>query len=298
MRSVKRSRRAQPYLFMLPAILLILFVYAGPMLATAGLSLTDWNGVSKNPNFVGLQNFVRIFTDKELLLPLKNTLYFTVLTVFFQCTLSLLLAVWLNKKFLGRNMMRTAFFLPCVVSMVAIGYAWSFLFNPVFGPIAMLAEQWNLPWLAGIKWLTDPDIVLNSLVFVNVWQWVGWSMVIYLAGLQGIPNDLYEAAAIDGASRTAQFFRITVPLLAPSITINVVMSTMGGLKAFDLMYVMTNGGPGHASESISMAIVSSSIAQRKAGLGSALSLVLFVLVLGVSLAQNKLLSTREEDAAI
>lgn len=290
--------RIKPYLFMLPAIVLIVFVYAGPMLATGVLSLTDWNGVSRNLHFIGLQNFVDIFKNKDLLQPLGNTLYFTFFTVIFQCIISLLLAVWVNGKFLGRNMLRTAFFLPCVVSMVAIGYAWSFIFNPVVGPLRLLADTFQMPWLLETKWLTDPEIVLNSLIFVNVWQWAGWSMVIYLAGLQGIPSNLYEAAAIDGASRTAQFFKITLPLLAPSITINVVMTTMGGLKAFDLMYVMTNGGPGHASESISMAIVTASIAQKKAGLGSALSLVLFALVLSVSILQNKLLSKREEDAQL
>lgn len=290
--------RIKPYLFMLPAIVLIVFVYAGPMLATGVLSLTDWNGVSRNLHFIGLQNFVDIFQNKDLLQPLGNTLYFTFFTVIFQCIISLLLAVWVNGKFLGRNMLRTAFFLPCVVSMVAIGYAWSFIFNPVVGPLRLLADTFQMPWLLETKWLTDPEIVLNSLIFVNVWQWAGWSMVIYLAGLQGIPSNLYEAAAIDGASRTAQFFKITLPLLAPSITINVVMTTMGGLKAFDLMYVMTNGGPGHASESISMAIVTASIAQKKAGLGSALSLVLFALVLSVSILQNKLLSKREEDAQL
>lgn len=295
---MQRKKNWLPYLFMLPAIALILFVYAGPMMATVGLSLTDWNGISKDIGFVGLKNFIQIFRNEDLLGPLKNTLYFTVCTVLLQCTIALLLAVWLNHAFFGRNMLRAAFFIPCVVSMVAIGYAWSMIFNPVLGPLKMLADAMNWPWLMEIKWLTDPNIVLNSLIFVNVWQWVGWSMVIYLAGLQGIPNNLYEAASIDGATGVQKFFRITLPLLVPSITINLVMTTMGGLKAFDLMYVMTNGGPGHASESISMAIVSQSIAQHKVGLGSALSLVLFAMVLTVSLLQNKLLSSKEEDAQL
>ena len=291
----KKEKRLLPYLFMLPAILIFVFVYAGPMLATFVLGFTDWNGISPGFDFIGLNNFIKIFTDKNLMEPLLNTFEFTILTVVIQGILALLLAVALNKSFRGRNFFRTVLFLPCVVSMVAVGYAWSLIFNPVMGPLGLIAEHFGWQFLANIKWLSDPQIVMYSIVLVNVWQWTGYNMVIYLAGLQSIPMHLYEAASIDGAGKVYQFFKITLPLVAPSITINVVLSTMGGLKAFDLMYVMTNGGPGHASETFAMASVDAFFRQKNAGLGSAMAFLMFIMILFVSFVQNKLLSKREVD---
>lgn len=285
----------QPYLFLAPACFIFLLIYVGPMLATTLLSFTDWNGISREFHFVGLKNFIRIFTNTDLLRPLGNTLLFTVLTVILQSSLSLILAVALNHRFFGHNLLRGVFFLPCVVSSVAIGYAWSLIFNPVSGPIALVAKALGWDFLAGIRWLADPNIVLFSLVIVNVWQWTGWSMVIYLAGLQSIPQELYEAAAIDGAGGMQRFRYVTMPLILPSVTINVVMSTIGGLKAYDLMYIMTSGGPGHASQTFAMASVEATFLQKQAGLGSALSLVMFLMILLVSFVQNKWFSQKEAE---
>ncbi|WP_176731088.1 carbohydrate ABC transporter permease [Robinsoniella peoriensis] len=293
LKAKKKGKNWLPYLFILPAIVIFLFVYAGPMVATAVLGFTDWNGISPNFEFIGLKNFIKIFTDKSLQEPLLNTFEFTILTVVIQGVLALLLAVALNRSFRGRNLFRTVFFLPCVVSMVAVGYAWSLIFNPVMGPLGLLADHFGWESLSNIKWLSDPKIVMYSIVLVNVWQWTGYNMVIYLAGLQSIPNQLYEAASIDGANKVHQFFKITLPLVAPSITINTVMATMGGLKAFDLMYVMTNGGPGHASQTFAMASVDAFFRQKDAGLGSAMSLLMFLMILLVSYVQNRLLSKRE-----
>ena len=290
----QRGKEYKPYLFIAPAAFIFLFIYAGPMIATLFLSFTDWNGISPSFHFVGIDNFINIFTNKKLLQPLGNTLFFTVCTVVIQCTLALLLAVGLNRPFLGHNLLRTIFFMPCVVSMVAVGYAWSLIYNPVTGPLALLGNKMGWDWLTGIKWLADPDLALFSIVIVNVWQWTGYNMVIYLAGLQTIPTDLYEAAEIDGANSRQRFFRITIPMILPSITINVIMATIGGLKAFDLMYVMTSGGPGHATQTFAMASVEAFFSQRKAGLGSALSLVMFLMILLVSWLQNRLLSRNEE----
>lgn len=292
----KKIKGGLPYLFMLPAIAVFLFIYAGPMLATFVLGFTDWNGISPSFNFVGLKNYIKVLTDKSLQEPLMNTFEFTILTVAIQSVLALLLAVALNKSFRGRNFFRTVLFLPCIVSMVAVGYAWSLIFNPVMGPLGMIADQFGWQFLKEIKWLSDPGIVLKSIVLVNVWQWTGYNMVIYLAGLQSIPAHLYEAAAIDGANKRHQFFKITLPMIAPSITINVVLATMGGLKAFDLMYVMTNGGPGHASETFAMASVDAFFRQKQAGLGSAMAVLMFIMILFVSVMQNKILSRREVDS--
>lgn len=293
---MKQSRfaRLQPYLFMLPAILILLFIYAAPMLASIFLSFTDWNGISREFNMVGFSNYARVFTNSALVAPLKNTLIFTVVTVIFQCSLGLLLALALNRSFRGRDALRAIFFLPCVVSMVAIGYAWSLIYNPVTGPLKKIADSMGWEWLSSIKWLSNPKLVLYSICIVNIWQWTGWSMVIYIAGLQAIPDNLYEAAAIDGAGAFQRFWNVTVPQILPSVTINVVMTTIGGLKAYDLMYVMTGGGPGHASQTFGMLVVDTLFNQNKAGLGSALSMVMFAMVLIVSVLQNTLLSSKEE----
>lgn len=287
--------RIQPYLFMLPAILILLFIYAAPMLTTAYLSFTDWNGISKEYQMVGFQNFIRIFTSSSLLVPIKNTLVFTVVTVVAQTSLGLLLAVAMNHVFPGRDFVRSIFFLPCIISMVAVGYAWSLIFNPVMGPLKKLADATGWTALGSIRWLSNPKLVLYSISLVNIWQWTGWSMVIYLAGLQSIPTTLYEAAAIDGAGAMQRFWHITVPGIMPSVTINVVMSTIGGLKAYDLMYVMTSGGPGHASQTFGMLVVETMFKQNRVGLGSALSLIMFLMILAVSMLQNKLMSGKGED---
>lgn len=293
---MKQSRfvRLQPYLFLLPAILILLFIYAAPMLTSAFLSFTDWNGISREFNMVGASNYQRIFTNSKLIGPLKNTLIFTGITVIGQCMLGLLLALALNKAFRGRDFIRAVFFLPCVVSMVAVGYAWSLIYNPVTGPLKKLADATGWTWLSSIKWLSNPKLVLYSICIVNIWQWSGWNMVIYLAGLQSIPANLYEAAAIDGAGAFQRFLNVTIPQLMPSVTINVVMSTIGGLKAYDLMYVMTSGGPGHASQTFGMLVADTLFNQNKAGLGSALSIVMFFMVLVVSVIQNTLLSGKED----
>lgn len=292
----KPSQRLLPYLFMLPAIGIFLFVYAGPMLASMFLSVTDWNGIAPSFSIVGFQNYARIFSDRKLLEPLGNTFMFTLCTVVVQSILALVLAVVLNKKFWGRDIFRTVIFMPCVVSMVAVGYAWSLIYNPVMGPLAKIAAALDWQALSNIKWLSDPNLALYSIVIVNIWQWTGWSMVIYLAGLQSIPGELYEAGAIDGAGTIGKFFHITLPQIVPSITICVVMSTIGGLKAFDLMYIMTNGGPGHATQTVAMMIVEAQFRQKQAGLGSAMSIVLFCLILLISALQNKMLSRGEEGA--
>jgi raffinose/stachyose/melibiose transport system permease protein len=283
-----------PFLFMAPAVLMLLFVYGGPVLAVFFLSITDWNGISQTMNIIGLDNFVSLLSEKDFFLSLKNTALFLIITMIFQNLLALLIAILLNNKFIGRDFFRTLLFLPSTISIVAIGLIWTLIFDPINGPIVEIAEALGLDALADIKWLGDPKVVMYTIAFVNIWQWAGWNMVIYLAGLQSIPAEYYEAASIDGANFFSKLRHITIPMLAPSITINVVMTTIGGLKVFDLPYVMTGGGPGRASETLAMTIINNSFSLNKMGYGSAMSLVLFALILLVTIIQNKVLSKSEE----
>jgi raffinose/stachyose/melibiose transport system permease protein len=283
-----------PYVFMSPAILLLLFVYGGPIIAVFLLSLTDWNGISRTMNFIGLDNFIALASEKGFSISLQNTFLFLILTMVFQNLLALLMAVLLNSTLFGKSFFRTLFFLPSTISIVAIGLIWTLIFDPINGPIVYVANALGWESLANIKWLGNPDIVMYSIAFVNIWQWAGWNMVVYIAGLQSIPAESYESASIDGASFFAKLKYITIPMLAPAITINVVMTTIGGLKVFDLPFVMTGGGPGRASETLAMTIINNSFSLNKMGYGSAMSLILFILILLVTLIQNKVLSRAEE----
>lgn len=280
---------------MIPAIILILFIYAGPLLFTMVLSFTDWTGLGWDINFIGLDNFKRIFSSRNVLLPISNTLKFALFTVIFQNLVALVVALILNEDFKGRNFFRAIFFLPSIISTVAVGYIWTLIFDPVQGPVSLIVNTFGLEFLNHIRWLGDPKVVVYSLILVNIWQWFGWNMVIFIAGLQGIPADIYEAASIDGASPIQRFWNITFPLLAPTITINIILTTIGGLKVFDLPYVMTGGGPGNYSQSITMKIIEDSFFLNKVGYGASLTILMFAIILIVSIAQNRLLTRREVD---
>jgi len=279
---------------MLPSLILIGFIYIGPLLYTIFLSSTDWNGISRSFNFVGFNNFIGIFKNKDFLLPLSNTFIFAIATLIFQNLIALVFAVLLNENFRGRNVFRTIFFMPVVITTVAIGWIWRLIFNPFYGPIAYVGKFFGIGFLTDIRWLADSRIVLYSIILVNIWQWFGWNMVIYLAGLQAIPEELYEASNIDGASFFAKFRYITIPLLIPAITINLIMTTIGGLRIFDLPFIMTGGGPGHASETFVMKIIRSTFRDNRVGFGAALSVILVILIFIISIIQNRYLTRAEE----
>ncbi len=283
-----------PYLFVAPALCMLLLVYGGPTIGTVVLSFSDWDGVSRHFNFIGLRNFAAILGDMEAGTSLRNTIVFTIVTVVVQNVLALPLALALNTGLRGRNFFRSVFFLPSTISLIAVAIAWSIIFDPVNGPLPAALQGVGLGALANIQWLADPNVVLYTLCLVNVWQWTGWSMVFYLAGLQGIPRDLYEAARIDGASPLALFRRITLPLLASTITINLVLTTIGGLKVFELPFIMTKVGPGYSSQTLTMTILNNFVTNSQAGYASALSLLLIIMTLIVVAIQRRALARAEE----
>ncbi len=288
-------KKILPYMFMLPAILLILFIYLIPFVYSIVISLTDWNGISKNMNFIGIKNYIDIVKEKSLQQVLRNNVVYFIEIVIIQNVLAMLIAVLLNGKFKSKNFFRATLFMPTVVCTVAVGFIWNLMFDPVSGPIPGLIQFLNIPGLKDIIWLGNPRTALHTIVLVNTWQWTGWSMVIYIAGLQSIDEGLYEASSIDGANSWKKFFHITLPLLAPSITINIVTASIGAFKIFDLPFVMTKGGPGRASESLAMAIYNNSFSLNKMGYGTAISLVLFSIILTISIFQTMYFRKREEN---
>jgi raffinose/stachyose/melibiose transport system permease protein len=291
--SVPRSRKSMreallPYLFMGPAIAVLAFIYLAPIIFMLAISVTDWTGVGWRLNFVGLQNFVRIVTGGErALTPVVNVIVFAVGTVVIQNVLGLAFALVLDRDFRGREFFRTIFFMPTVIASIAVAQMWKTMLIPGTGTIANIAGSLGLKSITRILWLGDTDIVMYVLIGINVWQWFGYNMVIYLAGLQNIPVHLYEAADVDGASGFDKLRYITLPLLGPAATISIILTTIGALKMFDLPYLLTQGGPGNATKTITMDIVQRTFLNNDLGYASALSVLLLMGIALITVVQNR-----------
>ncbi len=290
----RNSGNKMAIVFMLPAIILLLAVYLIPFCFSIGISLTDWNGISKEMNFVGIDNYMEAFKETNFLQVLKNTFVYFVEIVVVQNIIGLGLALMINNKCKGRNFFRAVLFMPTVICTIAVSFIWNIMLNPSGGPITVFLEKIG-SGLADLLWLGTSETALHTISAINIWQWAGWTMLIYFVGLQSIDQSLYESSSIDGASGFKQFTKITLPMLAPSITINIINTTIGTLKIFDLPYVLTKGGPGHYSESISISIYSNCFMNKRMGYGSALSIILFVLIFVVSAIQLHILLKKEDD---
>lgn len=290
-----KKKTGLPYLFMLPSILILLGVYLLPFLYSLYISVTDWSGMGQKLNFVGLSNYKGLFEEPHFWETLRNNLIYFVELVGIQFIISMVLAVVLNAAFKGRNFFRALYFMPTIICTLAVGFIWNIMFDPINGPIKTLLKNAGFLELSRIMWLGSTKTAIHAVSFVSLWQWTGWSMVIYLAGLQSIDKNLYEAAEIDGANAVQKFFKVTLPLLAPSITVNLVNSTIGALKIFDLPFIMTGGGPGHATESLAMMMYTYSFGLNKMGYGTAISIILFVVILIISGVQTTVLRRREDN---
>ena len=284
-RKQQEQRRASlaPYLWILPAILVYGIFKLGPLIGGIYLALLRWDGI-EDPRFIGLRNFDKILNDKLTLMVLGNNVEYAVITVVGKIVLSLFLAVMLNQALRGRTFYRTGLFMPVVMSFVVIGILWRWLFNTEFGLINNLLENLGLGFLA-LDWLGDTDIALKSLTLVDIWKWYGFHMVIFLAGLQSIPDELYEAARIDGASAWQQFLHVTLPMLQPVMIVNVTISVMGAFNVFDIPYVMTEGGPANSTNVMALHIFLRGFKFYRFGFSAALSYVLLTIVTLVAALQ-------------
>ena len=258
------------------------------MVAGLYLALLRWDGIEP-PVFVGLQNFQRMLQDEVIGLALWNNTVYALGTVAGKIVLSLALALFLNQSLRGRTFYRTALFLPVVMSFVVVGILWAWLYNSQFGLVNSLLRALGLDFLI-LEWLGDPKVALWSLIVVDIWKWYGFHMVIFLAGLQTIPVELYEAARIDGATRLQQFWRITLPLLQPVMLVNVTLSLMGGFNVFDIPYVMTEGGPANSTMVMALHIYIRGFKFYRFGYSAAMSYLLLLLVTIIAAIQMKLMS--------
>ncbi|MEZ4867798.1 MAG: sugar ABC transporter permease [Caldilineaceae bacterium] len=287
-RTLRRRQNFAPYLWVLPAVSLYTIFKLLPMLAGLYLALIQWDGIEP-AKFVGLRNFQRMLEDEVIVLALLNNVKYAIGTVIGKIVLSLFLALLLNQALRARSFYRTALFLPVVMSFVVVGILWTWLYNAQFGLINSLLQHLGLNFLI-LDWLGDPKVALWSLVMVDIWKWYGFHMVIFLAGLQTIPAELYEAARIDGASRWQQFYHITLPLLQPVMLVNVTLSLMGGFGVFDIPYVMTEGGPANSTIVMALHMYIQGFKFYKFGYAAAISYVMLTLVTVLAAIQMRLMA--------
>lgn len=286
------TRMARQYLcLVLPGFLIFTIGLIIPLLLAFRYSLTSWDGMTVEKTFVGLKNYMDLFKDSDFWNAWWFTVKFTVGNTIIQNVVALLFAVALDSGIKAQKVYRTIFFIPCLISAVIVGFIWLKMFSNVLPAINdLLGTHFNF-LLFGEK-----STVLRGLLIANNWQWIGYWMLIYLAGLQSVPAELYEAAKIDGAGAIKRFFNVTIPMLAPSITICVVGITTGSLKVYDLLVSSTKGGPGRASTSVIYQTYATAINGRQYGYGCAMSVTLVVVLLLVALVQVKGLKSKEVQA--
>ncbi|MER5847600.1 sugar ABC transporter permease [Streptomyces sp. NPDC002012] len=291
----RRDHTVPPWFFVVPALVVYGVVVLYPSLAGVMYAFTDWSGIG-GFSFTGLDNFRALLDDSRALESVSNTLLLTVAVVVVQNGVGLLLALGVHADIKSRALLRLIFFAPAVVSPVMVAILWKYVYNPENG--AGLNGVLGAVGLGGLRqdWLGDPSLALWSVAAMVVWQYAGYSMVVFLAGLQGIPDELHEAARIDGAGSWQRFRHVTWPLLAPALTINLMLSTIGGLKLFDQVYAATNGGPGTSSETLSTVLYKEAFVYGKFGYSTAVALVLALFVAAVSLVQLRCLRAREVTA--
>jgi raffinose/stachyose/melibiose transport system permease protein len=273
-----KLRRHYPYVFILAALILYLLFFIIPGIAGIAYSFTDWNSYSSDVNFIGLDNFKTIFSGNEQYLAyIWHTLIFTGFTIVLKTVIGLFLALLLNEgvKRLS-HIYRMLIYLPVVLPTLVVALVFRSILNPATGLLNVSLRNMGLGALAG-KWLVDPHIALYSVVGVDTWKGVGYIMVILLAGLQVIPKVYYEAAEVDGANYWSKLFNITLPLLRPAIVVVTVLNALYALRVFDIVYALTNGGPGYATDVIYTAIFRD-FSQGNYGLGTAFSSILFVIL--------------------
>ncbi len=270
---VSYSKKYYSYVLLIPAALLYFTFFILPTFTSFYFSLTNWNLFGSQ--FIGLDNFVQFFKEESLVIGLKNTFIYTGVSLFLKMVLGLFLALALNMKLKTQSYLRVVFFFPYVISTLAIGLIFNAILHPS-GVLNKVLEFIGLGFLSQ-KWLTDPNIVIYTVSFIEVWKFLGVCAVILIAGLKSIPESYYEAARVDGVNRRTSFFHITLPLLRSSLNTVFILSLIGGLRSFEIVYVLTQGGPGHYSELLST-VIYKQFANGYYGLATAGSVIMFVVV--------------------
>ena len=283
----KRDERVAAYIFVAPAVILLIAFLVVPMIYTVYFSGFKYQIMRPDAmKFIGFENYQKLFSDKNFWLALKNTVYFTVIVVPCQCALALALALLVSKKFRGVAVFRTMYFAPQLTSMVVISVLWSVLYNanPNTGLINSILVSLGM---SPIKFLSDANTAMNSIIFMSAWQGAGYQMMIFLAGLQGIPRDQYEAASVDGATKFKQFLYITLPGLKGTIKYVIMITMIQAMKLFTQPYIMTQGGPKNYTKTLVYYIYTQGFQKGNFGYACSIAAVFFVIVVCMSMAMKK-----------
>ena len=288
--SMKKSPKNVINIMYIPAVILFIIFVIYPFLDGIRISLTNWNGYSQAYSYIGFENYKSLFKDENVMIALKNTFMYGVGSTIIQQIIGLSYAVFLNNKFKGREFARTVIYLPIMVASVIMGYIWYFLLQYNGGAINDILINLGMQ---PVDFIANGKLMVWIIILINSLQFCGVSMVIYLAGLQNISQMYYEAASLDGASKFQQFKNITLPLLKPAIVTSVTLNLIGGLKLFDAIKALTNGGPGYTTHSLSTLINYTYFNSQSAGYAAAIGIMLFLIILITTLVLNKVLDRKD-----
>ena len=287
----RRTPLYYPVMFIVPAFAIYVVFFIYPTILGFYYSFTDWNATGANIRFVGLNQFMEVLRNPDFVIALKNTFLYAAVTTAGKNAIPLVLAVLLTMGMRSRNALRAVYFSPAILNIVAVGLIFQGLLNPHTGLVNNLLRSMNLDFLA-LGWIGDPSLSIYAACLMEIWRASGITMAIYIAGIQNIPADYYEAAEIDGASVWSKFVHVTLPLLMPAITINVLLSVIYGARMFEGVYFLTQGGPGNSSE-VLMTLVYKYMGQGLYGYSTALNLILVLLIVMISMPLLSYMKKRE-----
>ncbi len=288
-----RKQAASFGAFVAPAVFFITLFVGIPFVMCIYYSFRKWNGIGKASKFIAFENYARLFTrDPAFLDALKYTFIYAIGVVVLVNVLALFFAAVLESKIRGKGFFRAAFYIPNIISLVIIGFIWKFICTRVFEALQGLTG-WGI---FGLSWLGDSQLAVLSTILVSVWQSLGFYILIYIAGMQGVPTELNESASLDGAGTLKRFFSITIPLIMPSISFCMFHSVANSLKMFELIFSLTGGGPGTSTTSIALDIYNTAFNSSQYGYGSAKSVILFLIVLCISVVQVRFFKSKEVEA--
>jgi sn-glycerol 3-phosphate transport system permease protein len=282
-------RRVVPYLYTVPAMVILLMFFIYPVFYMIYLSFTSWNLISPTKDFIGLDNYKELFKSHDFLQVLSNTVFYTAMTVLISLAISLLLALWLNRKGKRYRFLQGAIFSPYIISLVSVSLLWMWMMDPQYGLLNWVLSLVGLPPL---KWLADTKSAIYALILVSVWKVVGYNTLIFIAGLQSIPKDIYEAAELDQTPWWRKLVRITIPMLSPTLFFLLIVNTVNSFQVFDIVQIMTQGGPVNSTNMLVFYIYQNGFDFFKVGYASAAGVILLLLVGIVTVFQFMFLSKR------
>ena len=286
-------KKQQLTLFILPALLFYSVFTLAPAIGGIVYSFTNWNGLAKDFDFIGLRNYITMLSDKDFINAVLFTLKFVGIMVVLQNVVALALALMIESRNKTKALFRTVLFMPNMLSMIIGGFMWMFIFTRA---LPYIAQQLNLAQLANISWIGDPNFSFIAIIIVSLWGGVGYLMIIYIAALQGVDHTLKEAASIDGATPFQTLTKVVLPSIMPALTIGVFVTLNNSFKVFDVVFSLTGGGPGRSTQVIAMNIFAEAYSlNNRYGYASAKSVVLFLIILVITLVQLTLMRKKEID---